>query len=107
MHDAAWRATDDLRQGLVPRFLEIKTARWRDHVGPGEDREYGYRSEDELNRAIAGDPLADLAEKLGADARRDIGEAVEAEIAAAIAFAEDSPFPDDKEVFDHVFAARE
>ena len=107
MHDAAWRATEDLRQGLGPRFLEIKTARWRDHVGPGEDREYGYRCEDELNRAIAGDPLAELAEKLGDDARREIGDAIEAEIAAAIAFAEDSPFPDDKEVSDHVFAARE
>ena len=43
---------------------------------------------------------------LADEARGDIDARVEREIAAAIAFAEASPFPEDKEIFDHVFAAR-
>jgi TPP-dependent pyruvate/acetoin dehydrogenase alpha subunit len=107
LYDVAGRAIADIRNGHGPRFIEIKTARWRDHVGPGEDRHYGYRSEDELNAAISDDPLVQLGETLAEQVRADIAATVEREIAEAIEFAEASPFPADKDIFDHVFAARE
>jgi TPP-dependent pyruvate/acetoin dehydrogenase alpha subunit len=105
MHESSGRAIADVRKGFGPRFIEIRTTRWRDHVGPTEDRHHGYRSEPELDADIAGDQVARIGRMLTDQVRSDIAEAVEREIAAAIAFAEASPFPADKEIFDHVFAA--
>ena len=106
MHEAAGRGIADVRRGLGPRFIELKTARWLDQVGPDEDRHHGHRSDVRLNAAIAGDQLARIGRLLPDGTRRDIADAVEREIAEAIAFAEASPFPEDEEIFDHVFAAR-
>ena len=106
MHEAAGRGIADVRRGLGPRFVELRTTRWRDHVGPDEDRHHGYRSDSRLNAAIEGDQLPRIARLLPDETRRDIAKAVEREIAEAIAFAAASPFPDDEEIFDHVFAAR-
>jgi TPP-dependent pyruvate/acetoin dehydrogenase alpha subunit len=106
MHETAGRGIADVRRGLGPRFIEIKTARWRDHVGPAEDRAHGNRADSQLNTRIAADQVARVGRMLADAARRDIEAGVECEIAAAIAFAEASPFPDDEEIFDHVFAAR-
>jgi TPP-dependent pyruvate/acetoin dehydrogenase alpha subunit len=106
MHETAGRGIADVRRGLGPRFIELKTARWRDHVGPDEDRHHGYRPDVRLNAAIAGDQLPRIGRLLPDETRRDIANAVEREVAEAIAFAEASPFPEDEEIFDHVFAAR-
>jgi TPP-dependent pyruvate/acetoin dehydrogenase alpha subunit len=106
MHEAAGRAIADVRKGFGPRFLEIKTTRWRDHVGPGEDRHHGYRGDDQLDADIAADQVARIGGLLPDEARSDIDASVEREIATAIAHAEASPFPDDEEIFDHVFAQR-
>lgn len=106
MHETAGRGVADVRRGFGPRFIEIRTSRWRDHVGPGEDRHHGYRSDAQLNADIASDQLPRIARLLPDETRRDIEVAVEREIRAAIAFAESSPFPKDEEIFDHVFAAR-
>lgn len=105
MYEVAGRAIADIRQGFGPRFIEIKTSRWRDHVGPGEDRQYGYRSDEALDEAIAADQVAHIGEMIGKGKRREITDKTETEIAEAVAFAEESPFPAEKEVFDHVFAA--
>lgn len=107
MHQVAGRGIADVRKGLGPRFIEIKTARWRDHVGPGEDRQYGYRSNEELDAVIAQDQVAHVAGMLADAERETIAGRIETEIAEAIAFAEESPFPADEEVFDHVFAAKD
>lgn len=106
MHETAGRGIADVRRGLGPRFVELKTVRWRDHVGPDEDRHHGYRSDSRLNAAIAADQLPRIGRLLPDQTRRDIADAVEREIAAAITFAEASPYPEDEEIFDHVFAAR-
>ena len=107
MYELAGRAIDHVRNGMGPVFVEMKTARWRDHVGPGEDRHYGYRCDDALNEAIADDQLAAVGAMLEEETRNEIAGRIESEIAEAIAFAEASPFPGDEEVFDHVFTASE
>ena len=105
MYAAAARGITDLRKGLGPRFIEIKTSRWRDHVGPGEDRQYGYRCEEELDSAIAADQVERIGQFLPEEKRGEIAAEIERQIAEAIAFAEESDFPPDEEIYDHVFAA--
>ena len=105
IHEAAGRMLGEVRAGAGPRFLECMTYRWRDHVGPGEDRAHRYRPDAELDRWIDNDEVQRLGVRLGATERARLEAVVEAEIAAAIAFAEASPFPEAEEVADHVFAS--
>ncbi len=93
-----------IREGSGPRFIEAMTCRWRDHVGPGEDRVHRYRSDAELDAWIAADEMKKLGELIPADARAAIDREIEIELSAAIAFAEQSPYPDNREIYDHVFA---
>lgn len=90
--------------GSGPRFLECVTYRWREHVGPGEDYDAGYRSRSELEPWLESDPVALLAGLVKPARRRVIDAAVEEEIAEAAAFAEASPFPAPEALYTHVFA---
>jgi TPP-dependent pyruvate/acetoin dehydrogenase alpha subunit len=103
LHARVGVAIEAVRRGRGPRFLECMTYRWRDHVGPTEDRQHQYRPDAELDQKIAADNLAGVGRLLPAETRASIEAAEEKRIAAAIAFAEASEFPADREVFDHVF----
>jgi len=100
--DVTAQAVASIRAGGGPQFIECMTYRWRDHVGPDEDRVIGYRSDEELDDWIARDQVAKFAAALPDDERSAIEAEVEAEVAAAIDFAEKSEFPADEEVFDYV-----
>ena len=104
MRDAARHALAATRAGGGPAFLEVATMRWRDHVGPGDDLHHGYRSLQALEAAMHADQLARLAGLLTTAERTRIDADVEAAIADAIAFAEDSPEPAPEEIFTHVHA---
>lgn len=99
----SFEAVQTMRGGGGPVFLECMTYRWRDHVGPGEDRVYKYRPDEELDRWIAMDQVRKLGEMLTQDERVVIEKVVDAEIARAIEFAESSPFPAAEELYLHVF----
>ena len=88
----------------VPEFLECLTCRWREHVGPNEDFDQGYRDRAEAEPWFARDPVATTAALLPQDVRAAIDQTVEAEIAAALRFAEASAFPGSDELTAHVFA---
>ncbi len=103
-HDAVGSAIEAVRRGDGPRFLECMTYRWRDHVGPGEDRQYRYRPEAELDLKIKNDNLAALGRLLPPDLKQLIEAEEEARIAAAIDWAEKGEFPAASEIRDHVFA---
>ena len=100
---AASEAVAAIRGGSGPRFLECETYRWRDHVGPGEDRVHKYRPDAALDGWIARDEMKRLANLLPPDQRAAIDAEVEDELAAALAFAEKSPYPNDRELDLHVF----
>jgi TPP-dependent pyruvate/acetoin dehydrogenase alpha subunit len=104
LHQRAGAAVAAVRRGEGPRFLECMTYRWRDHVGPTEDRQHRYRPDDELDAKIEGDNLKIVGDLLPAATRRAIEAAEEKRIAEAIAFAEASTFPEDQEIHDHVFS---
>jgi TPP-dependent pyruvate/acetoin dehydrogenase alpha subunit len=63
-----------------------------------------YRPDTELDAKIEGDNLKIVGDLLPAEIRTSIEAAEEKRIADAIAFAEASTFPEDKEIYDHVFA---
>ncbi len=94
IHREAGAAIETVRQGEGPRLLECETFRWRDHVGPGEDRHIQYRPDEELDKWIANDQVARLGNLLDDQVRDHIEDEVMMEIGKAIAYAEASPFPD-------------
>jgi TPP-dependent pyruvate/acetoin dehydrogenase alpha subunit len=86
-----------------PHFFEVKTYRWREHVGPGRDFSLGFRAESEAGPWVKNDPIPRLAAQLPAAERAAIEREVEAEVAAAFAFAEASPFPDPAELMTDIY----
>ena len=102
---ASEKALDEIRAGGGPRFIECMTYRWRDHVGPEEDRRWKYRSDAELDEWIKRDEVARIGGMLPSDARRTIEREVDAEIAEAFALAEKNPFPGPAELGTNVFHA--
>jgi pyruvate dehydrogenase E1 component alpha subunit len=76
-----------------PRFVEISTYRYKEHVGPGDDHDAGYRSRSELLAWQAKDVLMQDEELVAR-----FTPAIEREIAAAVAFAEQCPSPGREEL---------
>src|SRR5260221_2864111 len=67
LHALVAVATEAVRRGQAPRFLECMTYRWRDHVGPTEDRQHPYPPDAELDQKMAADNLAGLCPLLSAE----------------------------------------
>ena len=86
-----------------PYFFECLTYRWKEHVGPGEDYHLGFRDKLEATPWIEGDEMRRVAALVAPDERARIEQEVEAEVAAAFAFAESSPFPPAEELYADVF----
>jgi len=97
------KAVDKARRGEGPTLIECLTYRWQGHhVGdPGE-----YRPAEEVEEWKKREPLLILESKglLTESEISGIKQAVEAEIAEACKFAEESPFADVGEAFTDVFA---
>jgi len=86
--DTMQRLIAQTRHDRKPRFIEISTFRYKEHVGPGDDYDAGYRSRTDLLAWQAKDLLVqdrELVARLTPD--------LEHEIAAAVAFYEKSPSP--------------
>ena len=93
-----------MRAGAGPAFLECRTYRWREHVGPGEDYDAGYRTRDELRPWKDDDPVAVLGALVNIDERERIDIQIEREIAEALEFAELAPWPAPQELYTNVYA---
>ncbi len=104
VRDAAQGAVAKVRAGEGPHFIECMTYRWRDHVGPDEDRKWKYRPDEELDSWIRRDELERLGQMLDLNERRKIEAAADVEIAEAFAYAEASAFPGPEELATNVFA---
>ncbi len=103
IHSHTQDAIGRIRAG-GPAFMECVTYRWREHVGPGEDYDAGYRSRTDMEDWQAKDEVARLGAALDGAQRVRIDEEIEQEIAAAVDFAEQSPFPPIEELHTHVVA---
>lgn len=101
---AAADAVEYIRSGNGPAFLEVHAYRWKEHVGPNEDFESGYRSREQADLWIDGDPLTALAGMVPQSEREAIDADTESQIREAFNFAANSPFPEPQELLTHVFA---
>lgn len=94
VEDAARRATDAIRGGGGPHFLELRTYRFRAHSMFDPER---YREKSEVRAWVQRDPISTLTERLRAenalsdDDVQSLEREVAEEITRAVAFAEASP----------------
>jgi len=106
LRDVAADAVAGMRRGEGPVFIECRTYRWREHVGPNEDFESGYRERTDLEPWLEADQVASMGARLPVERRDMIDAEIEREIADAIQFAEDSPFPESKALYTNVYAGQ-
>ena len=88
VHEAFSEVVAGLKQDGQPRYIEIQTYRYKEHVGPGEDHEVGYRSPEDLTDWQKKDPLIKDQALVGR-----FTPIIEKEIDVAVAHAEESPWP--------------
>jgi pyruvate dehydrogenase E1 component alpha subunit len=100
--------TEELLNGMRsdqgPAFIECHTYRWREHVGPSEDYQAGYRDRADLLRWQAKDQVTALAALLPLDRTEAIEARIREAIEDAVRFAEESPEPMPHELFSNVYA---
>jgi len=100
-------AIDKVRAGGGPFFLEISTYRWREHCGPNFDNDIGYRTQEEFQDWQNKEPISRL-EKVLDQIEPNILDTIRtesnAEVQVAFDFAENSPFPNQSEAYEDVYA---
>ncbi|NDW20653.1 thiamine pyrophosphate-dependent dehydrogenase E1 component subunit alpha [Alteromonas hispanica] len=104
IYDYAKTHIERMRQGEGPAFMECITHRWSEHVGPNEDYDQGYRSIEESIAWRKKDVFLSLGQSLDPEVRAMVDKRIEQKIAAAIDFAENSPFPEPEELYKYVYA---
>ena len=108
VYEAASEAVKRAREGKGPTLIECKTYRHRGHFegDPGN-----YRDEKEVQEWKAKDPIPLFEKKLlemkvvTQGEIEKIKRSIEEELAEAVRFAEDSPFPEPGEVTEDVYAS--
>lgn len=104
LHKRVSAAVQTIRSGSGGPFLfECLTYRWKEHVGPNEDYQMGYRSRTDAEPWLQNDQVKRLAQMLAPNRRQEIEQEVEAEIQDAFAYAESSPFPTAQELYTDLF----
>lgn len=111
VHAAATQAAAYMRRTKQPYFIECMTYRWREHVGPGYDHEYGrtYRSKEELESWMTRCPVKQARARMLAEGWASEGEidawqdGIENEIRDAINFAQSSAWPETSALFENVY----
>ena len=107
VRDAIREAVERARSEHIPTLMNIKSYRLKGHSVVDPDR---YRSEQYLQRIRGLDPVARLADQLKRDgilddeALEQLETEVEREVDAAVEFADDSPEPDPKKLFEFSYA---
>jgi pyruvate dehydrogenase E1 component alpha subunit len=104
INEKASQAIEYARSGNGPAFMEIATYRYREHVGVAEDLHEDYRDMEEYKRWKANDQIDRLAAEIGVLESSRIEKEVQESIDLAVKFAEESRFPDEREMFENVYA---
>ena len=104
LRDIAGAAVTRARRGDGPSFIECRTYRWREHVGPNEDYDQGYRAREDFHPWLKDDQMERVARMITDERRTEIDSEIELEIADAVEFAETSPFPAIDKLYSNVYA---
>ena len=102
--DSLQSATESVRVGGGPQFLEYSTYRHLEHCGPNSDDDLGYRSKDEVDSWFSRDPLLMVKERFSVEPTFaswlvEVERQLTDEIRDAFDFAKSSPFPPRDEAF--------
>lgn len=106
VHKAIERAVRRAREGGGPTFLEIKTYRYRGHSMSDPAK---YRTKEELEEYKERDPIAAVLKVLTdnnmatEEEINAINDKVKNEVDACVTFAEESPYPDDSELYKDIY----
>jgi TPP-dependent pyruvate/acetoin dehydrogenase alpha subunit len=103
IYELTLRYVKKMRRGEGPVFFECFTCRWKEHVGPGDDFHLGYRSEEEVLLWKKRDVLKKLRTFLDSITLENIEREIEEEIKIAFDFAEESPFPQEDNLYKDIF----
>ena len=107
VHEAVTRAVKRAREQGGPTLLEVKTYRYKGHSMSDPAK---YRSKEEMEEYKLQDPVETTLKKLkdnfgiSDEEIEKINDRVKNEVAEAVKFAEESPYPDDDEVLKDVYA---
>lgn len=103
---------EQVRKGKGPVLIEYITYRLYEHVGPAQDHKEAYRELKKLRHAQKHDPIEQLRKtlktkyKLTSEEFTRIESAVTREVEGAVQFAEKSPAPPSKRLFEHLYAEK-
>src|SRR5678815_3739756 len=106
VHEGVSRAVKRAREGGGPTLLEIKTYRYKGHSISDPQK---YRTKEEVEEYKLKDPIEQVLKtiydtKIATEEEiQQINERVDAAVAESVKFAEESPFPDDSEVYKDVY----
>ena len=106
VHRGIERAVKRAREGDGPTFLEIKTYRFRGHSMSDPAK---YRSKDEGEEYKEKDPISEVLKVIETNAWATeaeieaINEKVRLQVEECVQFAEDSPWPDDSELYKDIY----
>lgn len=110
VHKGIDRAVRRAREGGGPTFLEIKTYRFRGHSMSDPAK---YRTKEELEEYKEKDPIAQVLKTIttnnwaSSEEIEEINNKVKMEVDDAVKFAEESPWPDDSELYKDVYADKD
>lgn len=106
VHEGVARAVKRARDGEGPTLLEMKTYRYKGHSVSDPQK---YRTKDEVEEYKNQDPIVKvtntiLSNQFATEADlKAIDDKINAIVEASVKFAEDSPWPDDSEVYKDVY----
>ncbi|MEO9004285.1 MAG: pyruvate dehydrogenase (acetyl-transferring) E1 component subunit alpha [Ginsengibacter sp.] len=110
VHEAVERAVRRAREKGGPTLLEIKTYRYKGHSMSDPAK---YRTKEEMDEYKLKDPLETTLVKLKDnfgitdEEIEKINDRVKKEVADAVQFAEESPYPDDDEIYKDVYVQKD
>ncbi|MBI3012396.1 MAG: thiamine pyrophosphate-dependent dehydrogenase E1 component subunit alpha, partial [Elusimicrobia bacterium] len=108
VYQTAKEGVERALKGEGPTFLEVRCTRWKEHVGPNFDTHLGFRSKEEVEKAMADCPIISfkqtlLQEKLmSALEMESVSREIQNSMEEAVIFAKKSPFPDLEELYNDI-----
>jgi len=106
VHEAVSRAVNRARQGDGPTLIEIKTYRYKGHSISDPQK---YRTKEEVEEYKLKDPIEQVLKTIrdkrfaSDDEINAINERVNTQVEESVKFAEESPWPDDSEVYKDIY----
>lgn len=106
VHEAIEEAADRARRGEGPTLLDIRTYRYKGHSMSDPQK---YRTKEEVSEWMEHDPIEHCRsviqdnEWMSESAFKEIDDWVKKEVQESVDFAETSPYPDGKELYDDVY----